>query len=38
MRKIPITALTPGMVTAEAILSYDHKTVVPKGIISLRIL
>lgn len=33
MRKIPITALTPGMVTAEAILSYDHKTVVPKGII-----
>ncbi|MDE6364365.1 MAG: HD-GYP domain-containing protein [Lachnospiraceae bacterium] len=33
MRKIPITALTPGMVTAEAILSYDHKPVVPKGII-----
>lgn len=33
MRKIPITALTPGMVTAEDILSYDHKPVVPKGII-----
>lgn len=33
MRKIPITALTPGMVTAEDILSYDHKPIVPKGII-----
>lgn len=33
MRQIPITALTPGMVTAEDIVSYDHETIVPKGII-----
>lgn len=33
MRQIPITALTPGMVTAEDIVSYDHVTIVPKGII-----
>lgn len=33
MRQIPITALTPGMVTAEDILSYDQETIVPKGII-----
>ncbi|MDE6983079.1 MAG: HD domain-containing protein [Lachnospiraceae bacterium] len=33
MRQIPITALTPGMVTAADIVSYDHDTVVPKGII-----
>lgn len=33
MRQIPITALIPGMVTAEDIVSYDHVTVVPKGII-----
>ncbi|MDE7201541.1 MAG: HD domain-containing protein, partial [Lachnospiraceae bacterium] len=31
--QIPITALTPGMVTAEDIVSYDHETIVPKGII-----
>ncbi len=33
MRQIPITALTPGMVTAEDIVSYDNETIVPKGII-----
>lgn len=33
MRQIPITALTPGMVTAEDIVSYDHEIIVPKGII-----
>ena len=33
MRQIPITALTPGMVTAEDIVSYDHEMIVPKGII-----
>lgn len=33
MRQIAITALTPGMITAEDILSYDHETIVPKGII-----
>lgn len=33
MRQIPITALIPGMVTAEDIVSYDHETIVPKGII-----
>lgn len=33
MRQIPIAALTPGMVTAEDIISYDHVTIVPKGII-----
>lgn len=33
MRQIPISALTPGMVTAEDIVSYDHVTIVPKGII-----
>lgn len=33
MRQIPITALTPGMITAEDIVSYDHDIIVPKGII-----
>ncbi len=33
MRQIPISALTPGMVTAEDIVSFDHVTIVPKGII-----
>ncbi|MDE7476752.1 MAG: HD-GYP domain-containing protein [Lachnospiraceae bacterium] len=33
MRQIPISALIPGMVTAADILSYDHKTIIPKGII-----
>ncbi len=33
MKQIPITALLPGMVTAEDIVSYDHETIVPKGII-----
>lgn len=33
MRQIPIAALTPGMVTAEDIVSYDHETIVPGGII-----
>lgn len=33
MRQVPITALTPGMVTAQDIVSYDNMTIVPKGII-----
>lgn len=33
MRQIPIAALTPGMITAAEIVSYDHVTIVPKGII-----
>lgn len=33
MKQIPITELTPGMVTAQDILSYDDKTVVPKNVI-----
>lgn len=33
MRQIPITELIPGMVTAEDILSYNNKMIVPKGII-----
>ena len=33
MRQISISALTPGMVTAEDIVSYDNETIVPQGII-----
>lgn len=33
MRQIPITALTPGMITAADVLSYDHEAIIPKGII-----
>ncbi len=33
MRQIPIAALTPGMITAAEIDSYDNVTIVPKGII-----
>ena len=33
MKQIPITELTPGMVTAQDILSYDNKTIVPKNVV-----
>lgn len=33
MKQIPIAELIPGMVTAEDILSYNNKVIVPKGII-----
>ncbi|MDE6622048.1 MAG: HD-GYP domain-containing protein [Lachnospiraceae bacterium] len=33
MRQIPISALTPGMITAADILSFDNETIVPAGII-----
>lgn len=33
MKQTPVTELTPGMVTAEDILSYDLKVIVPKGIV-----
>ena len=33
MKQIPVAELIPGMVTAEDILSYNHKVIVPKGII-----
>ncbi|MBO5146133.1 MAG: HD-GYP domain-containing protein [Lachnospiraceae bacterium] len=33
MKQIPVADLTPGMVTAEDIVSYDCKVIVPKGII-----
>lgn len=33
MKQIPVTELKPGMVTAEDILSYDLKVIVPKGIV-----
>ena len=33
MKQIPIAELTPGMVTAQDILSYDNKTIVPKNVV-----
>lgn len=33
MRQIPVSKLKPGMVTAEDILSYDLKMIVPRGVI-----
>lgn len=33
MKQIPVAELIPGMVTAEDILSYNNKVIVPKGII-----
>lgn len=33
MKRIPVAELIPGMVTAEDILSYDLKVIVPKGVI-----
>lgn len=33
MKELAITELTPGMVTAKDILSYDNKTIVPKDIV-----
>jgi putative nucleotidyltransferase with HDIG domain len=33
MKQIPVSDLTPGMVTAEDILSYDSQTIVPKGVV-----
>lgn len=33
MKQIPVTDLLPGMVTAEDILTYDLKMIVPKGVV-----
>jgi len=33
MKQIPVTDLRPGMVTAEDILTYDLKMIVPKGVV-----
>ena len=33
MKKIPVSELAPGMITAENVLDYDLKVIVPKGII-----
>ena len=33
MKQIPVAELVPGMVTAEDILAYNNKVIVPKGII-----
>jgi putative nucleotidyltransferase with HDIG domain len=33
MKQIPVTELTPGMVTAQDILSYDMQLIVPKGVV-----
>ena len=33
MKQIPITALIPGMVTAEDILTYDSQLIVPKNVV-----
>ena len=33
MKQIPVTDLLPGMVTAEDILTYDYKMIVPKGVV-----
>lgn len=33
MKRVPVAELIPGMVTAEDILSYDLKVIVPKGVI-----
>lgn len=33
MKQIPVTDLIPGMVTAEDILTYDLKMIVPKGVV-----
>lgn len=33
MKQIPVKELTPGMVTAQDILSYDNKTIVPKNVV-----
>ena len=33
MKQIPVKELIPGMVTAEDILTYDNKMIVPKGVV-----
>ena len=33
MKQVPVTDLRPGMVTAEDILTYDLKMIVPKGVV-----
>lgn len=33
MKQIPISALVPGMITAEDILTYDSKLIVPKNVV-----
>lgn len=33
MKQIPVTELIPGMVTAEDILAYDLKIIIPKGVV-----